>query len=140
MKKIEKLMREDFEKNVQPKFDADFYDRLHAKVEETAEKRKAEKDVASKKANVNLWKSFAIACCCLLVILPCVLVPTLWPSKPDQSFYGDDEVTQTELEQTYVEEYFAQHFPQYSFIFDDCTIDHLYCRKMTSHSPMLNSI
>ena len=43
MKKIEKLMREDFEKNVQPKFDADFYDRLHAKVEETVEKRKAEK-------------------------------------------------------------------------------------------------
>lgn len=126
MKKIEKLMREDFEKNVQPKFDADFYDRLHAKVEETVEKRKAEKNVVSKKANVNLWKRFAIACCCLLVILPCVLVPTLWPSKPDQSFYGDDEVTQTELEQTYAEEYFAQHFPQYSFIFEDCTIDHLY--------------
>lgn len=80
---------------------------------------------SQRKPKLVLWQKFAVVCCCLLAIVPCVLLPILLKPQRQEPYYGDDEVTQTDLERSFVEEYFQQNFPQYSFIFEECDINNM---------------
>jgi len=113
--KTEEQLREEIrilceEENV-PELEADVLESLKAKVRE---KR------AVKRVHVSFWKNLAVAACCLLIMIPCIVLPIVL--REDESYYSEDDVVQEEISKEYLTQYFSENYSQYSFVLDECDV------------------
>ena len=113
--KTEEQLREEIrilceEENV-PELEADVLESLKAKVRE---KR------AVKRVHVSFWKNLAVAACCLLIMIPCIVLPIVL--REDESYYSEDDVVQEEISKEYLTQYFSENYSQYSFFLDECDV------------------
>lgn len=130
---LEKEIRANYEKRLQaPEMTPQMLEKWHNRVVENAQQNKNTKRVPSP---LVLWQKLAIVFCCIVMLLPCILVPTLWP-KPE-TYYGDDEVEQVDLTVEYAQEYIQQNYDQYSFVFDDCEVEYSFGYRETKSSRLV---
>lgn len=74
----------------------------------------------SKKKNLAKWKQIVIATCCLVLLVPCIVLPFV--IKPEEKYYTDDDLSQVEITIEQAQSFISTNYSKYSFIFDDCEI------------------
>lgn len=100
-------------------------ERIFKTLEENKQKQeKTAQQPQPKKKRLAKWKQVLIATCCLVLIVPCVLLPFLL--KPEEKYYTDDDLNQVEITLQQAQTFIANNYSKYSFIFDDCEISFLY--------------
>ena len=96
-------------------------ERIFKTLEENKQKQeKTSQQPQPKKKHLAKWKQVLIATCCLVLIVPCVLLPFLL--KPEEKYYTDDDLNQVEITLQQAQTFIANNYSKYYFIFDDCEI------------------
>ncbi len=114
--KTEEQLREEIrilceEENV-PELEADVLERLKAKVREKK---------VQKRVQISFWKNLAVAACCLLILIPCIVLPIVLRDD-EEKYYSENEVVQEEISKDFLTQYFAENYSQYSFVLNECDV------------------
>ncbi len=117
MKDLEKELENAFEPNIpEPNLDdLKMFDSL-------LEENKKKKAKHNKKSYI-IFRRCAISCVLVLSVLITALLPVIILSNKDDNttkYYGDNEVIKVETDASFVQDYFTNNLPNYTFILEDC--------------------
>ena len=112
------MNNDEFKKNVTEYFDENLpdYD------EEMLINLKREyRKTYEKKTKPNLFKKVLIPICCLLILIPSIVLPICLIKK--ENYYSEDEIQKEYLTKEFTKDYLQNNFSYLSFLFDEFDIN-----------------
>lgn len=115
---------DDFEKQIEQVFVTESIPDLdESTIAQLKNRVKLNKTKHTTNSNTLFWKRFAICCCAVILLLPCILLPILL--NGNEKFYAENNAVQVNLTSEFLSSYINKNYNQFSFILETCDAENI---------------